>query len=46
MLFTFPEDAHGDAERQAFEFGVEIGVVRGLKPHRSFGSKKLDSTAK
>ena len=46
MLFTFPEDAHWNAGRQAVEFGVETGAVRGLKPHCSFGSKKLDSTAK
>ena len=25
MFFTFPEDAHWNAERQAVEFGVEIG---------------------
>jgi hypothetical protein len=46
MFFAFPEDARGDAERQAVEFGVETRAVRGLKPHCSFGSKKLDSTAK
>jgi len=28
MLFTFPEDAHWNAERQAVEFGVEIGEYR------------------
>ena len=30
MLFTFPEDAHWDAERQAVEFGVEIGEYSGV----------------
>jgi hypothetical protein len=25
MFFTFPEDARWNAERQAVEFGVEIG---------------------
>jgi hypothetical protein len=25
MFFTFPEDAHWNAEQQAVEFGVEIG---------------------
>ncbi len=28
MFFTFPDDARWNAERQAVEFGVEIGVVR------------------
>jgi hypothetical protein len=28
MFFTFPEDAHWNAERQAVEFGVEIGECR------------------
>ena len=38
MLFTFPEDAHWNAERQAVEFGVEIGEYRGvvLVPQRVF----------
>ena len=27
MFFSFPEDAHWNAERQAVEFGVEIGGV-------------------
>jgi hypothetical protein len=27
MFFTFPEDAHRSAVRQAVEFGVEIGDV-------------------
>jgi hypothetical protein len=27
MFFTFPEDARWNAERQAVEFGVEIGRV-------------------
>jgi hypothetical protein len=30
MFFTFPEDARWDAERQAVEFGVEIGEYRGV----------------
>ena len=30
MFFTFPEDARWNAERQAVEFGVEIGEYRGL----------------
>ena len=30
MLFTFPETARWDAERQAVEFGVEIGEYRGV----------------
>jgi hypothetical protein len=30
MFFTFPEDARWDAERQALEFGVEIGEYRGV----------------
>ena len=29
MFFTFPEDAHWNADRQAVEFGVEIGEYRG-----------------
>jgi hypothetical protein len=29
MFFTFPEDARGNAARQAVEFGVEIGEYRG-----------------
>ena len=28
MFFTFPEDARWNAERQAAEFGVEIGEGR------------------
>jgi hypothetical protein len=38
MFFTFPEDAHWDAERQAVEFGVEIGEYRGVVrvPRRVF----------
>jgi hypothetical protein len=28
MFFAFPEDAHWNAERQAVEFGVEIGEYR------------------
>ena len=30
MFFVFPEDARWDAERQAVEFGVEIGEYRGV----------------
>jgi hypothetical protein len=30
MFFTFPEDARWNAERQAIEFGVEIGEYRGV----------------
>jgi hypothetical protein len=38
MFFTFPEDAHWNAERQAVEFGVEIGEYHGLVrvPRRVF----------
>ena len=38
MFFTFPEDARWDAERQAVEFGVEIGEYRGVVrvPRRVF----------
>ena len=30
MFFTFPENACSNAERQAVEFGVEIGEYRGV----------------
>jgi hypothetical protein len=30
MFFTFPDDARWNAERQAVEFGVEIGEYRGV----------------
>jgi hypothetical protein len=30
MFFAFPEDAHWNANRQAVEFGVEIGEYRGV----------------
>ena len=30
MFFIFPEDAHWNADRQAVEFGVEIGEYRGF----------------
>jgi hypothetical protein len=30
MFFTFPEDARWNADRQAVEFGVEIGEYRGM----------------
>ena len=30
MFFTFPEDARWNTERQAVEFGVEVGEYRGM----------------
>ena len=37
MFFTFPEDAHWNADRQAVEFGVEIGEHRVVRvPRRVF----------
>jgi hypothetical protein len=38
MFFTFPEDAHWNAEGQAVEFGVEIGEYHGVVrvPRRVF----------
>ena len=38
MFFTFPENAHWNSERQAVEFGVEIGEYRGVVrvPRRVF----------
>ena len=38
MFFTFPENAHWNAEQQAVEFGVEIGEYRGVVrvPRRVF----------
>ena len=38
MFFTFPEDAYWNAERQAVEFGVEIGEYHGVVrvPRRVF----------
>jgi hypothetical protein len=38
MFFTFPEDARWNAERQAVEFGVEIGECHGVVrvPRRVF----------
>jgi hypothetical protein len=38
MFFTFPEDAHWNAGRQAVEFGVEIGEYHGVVrvPRRVF----------
>ena len=38
MFFTFPENARWNAERQAVEFGVEIGEYRGIVrvPRRVF----------
>jgi hypothetical protein len=38
MFFTFPENAHWNAERQAVEFGVAIGEYAGVVrlPRRVF----------
>lgn len=38
MFLTFPEDARRNAERQAVEFGVEIGEYQGVVriPRRTF----------
>ena len=38
MFFTFPEDARWNAEREAVEFGVEIGEYAGVVrvPRRVF----------
>jgi Protein of unknown function (DUF1488) len=38
MFFVFPEDARWNAERQAVEFGVEIGEYHGVVrvPRRVF----------
>ena len=38
MFFTFPEDARWNADRQAVEFGVDIGEYRGVVrvPRRVF----------
>jgi len=38
LFFTFHENAHWNAERQAVEFGVEIGEYRGVVrvPRRVF----------
>src|SRR6266853_222920 len=38
MFFTFPDDGRWNAERQAVEFGVEIGEYRGIVrvPRRVF----------
>jgi hypothetical protein len=38
VFFTFPEDARWNAERQAMEFGVEIGECHGVVwvPRRVF----------
>jgi hypothetical protein len=38
MLFTFPEDARWSADRQAVEFGIELGEYRGVVrvPRRVF----------
>jgi hypothetical protein len=38
VFFTFPENAHWNAEREAIEFGVEIGEYRGVVrvPRRVF----------
>jgi len=39
MFFSFPENARWNAERQAVEFGVEIGEYQGVVrvPRRSSG---------
>src|SRR4249920_1920311 len=38
MFFTFPEDAQWNADRQAVEFGIELGEYRGVVrvPRRVF----------
>jgi hypothetical protein len=38
MFFTFPEDARWNAERQAVDFGIEIGEYHGVVriPRRTF----------
>ena len=38
MFFSFPEDARWNSDRQAVEFGVEIGEYRGVVrvPRRVF----------
>jgi len=40
MFFTFPEDGRWNAERQAVEFGVEIGEYQGMvrAPRRVFNA--------
>jgi hypothetical protein len=42
--FNFPEDARWNAERQAVEFGVEIGEYRGVVrvPRRAFQRLPLE----
>jgi hypothetical protein len=37
MFFTFPEDAHWNADRQAVEFGVAIGAWSGSRAVCSSG---------
>jgi hypothetical protein len=43
MFFTFPEDARWNVERQAVEFGVEIGEYRGVVtiPRRTSSGTKI-----
>jgi hypothetical protein len=41
MLFTLPEDARWNAERQAVEFGVEIGEYHGASPSGSCARRQL-----
>jgi hypothetical protein len=41
MFFTFPEDARWNAERQAVEFGVEIGEYHGGFGFRGACLKRL-----
>jgi hypothetical protein len=45
MLFTLPEDARWNAERQAVEFGVEIGEYRVGSGPRGACSKGCAGTA-
>ena len=44
MFFTFPEDAHWNADLQVVEFGVEIGEYRGVVrvPRRVFQRLSLE----
>ena len=44
MFFTLPEDARWNADRQAVEFGVEIGEYHGVF-QRSSRSGQLPSGA-
>jgi hypothetical protein len=42
LFFTFPEDAHWNADRQAVEFGVEIGECTGFPGAYSDGYRRGD----